>query len=256
MQSNLKKIITILMLGMSFQSQSMIVYDPVAGALNKFAIGQRVTQLINMARELQNQAAMYTETIKSTQNAITGASFNWDNVEGIMNKLGNVIDEGESLAYSAKNIEGDFKQVYPGYGKNKSEKANYQVQYKKWVNTNQDTMKGTLKSLNLSYKDLQNEKKLKEKLQTQAKTAHGQMEASQVANEMAAEEINQLQKLRQILITNASSQAEYQAFAAQKDAAVEESFNSMLQNLETKIPEYKNKVEFGKININHFKGVR
>jgi P-type conjugative transfer protein TrbJ len=90
-------------------------------------------------------------------------------------------------------------------------------------------MNGTLKSLNMSYKDLKEEKKLKNKLATHARSTHGQMEAAQVANEIAAEEVNQLQKLRQILITSTNAQVEYQAFQAQKESSAEESFNKANQ---------------------------
>lgn len=237
-------------------ASAMLVHDPFASLQHKVAIGQRVKQLLNMAQQIKTQAEIYKETLKSTKNTITGTKFNWDNIESTMNQLALVQRDGEALAYSAKDLDNHFQRIYPGYGKKTADKANYQLQYKKWVNTNQDTMKGTLKALNLSYKDLQNEKDLKTKLQKHARTAKGQMEAAQVANEIAAEEVNQLQKLRQIIIANSNAQVEYQAFQAQKDAQLEESYQDMLKNLGKKTGKYKENPAFGKINLNQLKGAR
>jgi P-type conjugative transfer protein TrbJ len=54
-----------------------------------------------------------------------------------------------------------------------------------------------------------------------AETADGRMEALQVANQIAEQEVQQLMKLRELMLADLQSKQTYQASEVQKDAASE-----------------------------------
>jgi P-type conjugative transfer protein TrbJ len=71
------------------------------------------------------------------------------------------------------------------------------------------TLDQLMKSLESSEEDLVNESSNLEKLQRQAQTADGHMQALQAGNQLSAAEVNQLMQIRVIMV------AQYRAIAVQ-----------------------------------------
>src|SRR5262249_3266441 len=68
---------------------------------------------------------------------------------------------------------------------------------------------------------LQNEQTILRALRDMSETAEGRMEALQVGNQIAEQTVEQLMKLRQLMLADLQSKQVYQAQEVQKDAAKE-----------------------------------
>lgn len=220
------------------------VIDALNAKLNLVTSLKTATMVIQQIQQIQNQlqAIKYQAT-----NLKTLSGQNWDNARQSLSQLGNAMQQGKSLAYSASNVDQQFKQRFPGYTGSQGSTSDYSGEYKKWVQTNQDTMNGVMDQINASYEQQSQEEALDQLLAQKAKTPQGRMQALQVGNEIAAEQIAQMQKLKATMMAQANAQAEYYAYQAQKDAAKQQSVDAVVKTSGAAYPQYQGKSQFGLI---------
>ncbi len=244
----LRKVFILIILSSLLIAQSAFAIIPVTDALNaqinmmsylKSAIMviQQVQQIKNQLQSIQYQVSNLKHFSKQ----------DWDNAHQALSQLGNAMQQGNALAYSASNIDQQFKQRFPGYSSGQGGTTNYSGQYKKWVQTNQDTMNGVMDQINASYEQQSREEAVDQLLAQKAKSTQGRMQALQVGNEIAAEQIAQMQKLKATMMAQANAQAEYYAYQAQKDAARQQSVDAVVKTSDASYPQYQNKSQFGLI---------
>ena len=99
----------------------------------------------------------------------------------------------------------------------------------------------------MSYQEQQQEKRRDDILNNDAKSATGRMQAMQINNEIQAEQIAQLEKLKSTMMAQANADAEYHAYQTQKDADRQKSVDSVVQNSDVSYPQYQNNSQFGLI---------
>jgi P-type conjugative transfer protein TrbJ len=135
------------------------------------------------------------------------------------------VQYGNGLAYSMANLDDEFNARFPGYGNANS--TNYAGMYRSWYNTNLDTAHSALKAAGLQYSQLNNDAALVQTLQQQSQNSTTLLETLQVGNSMAAQELAELEKLRQLMLTDITSKATYQAqqaASAQADGDMNDTF--------------------------------
>ena len=196
---------------------------------------KEVTMVQNQLRQLQYEA-------KNLQ-GLSGQQ--WDNTEAALNQLNQAITQRHALVYAMANMDQQFKQHYPGY--HQTATADYSSDYQSWVKTNQATMNGVLDQLQASYQQQQQEQTMDQILADRARHSVGRMQALQVANEIAAEQIAQLQKLKATIMAQANAQAEYYAYQSQKDAVQQQSVDAVIQKSKSQFPKYRENSQFGLI---------
>lgn len=199
---------------------------------------------IDQARQLTAQIQSLQIDLKNIERL---SDQKWDGAQQALNNLGNAIQQGNAIAYSMQNLDAQFKKQFPGYDNPANQTNNYSQTYQKWIQTNQDTMQGVLDQINLSYSQLQDEKAVDDALASRAASPLGQMQALQVANEIAAEQIAQLQKLKATMMAQTNAQAEYYAYQGQKDAVQQQTVDAVVKNANPNFPNYQNNADFGLI---------
>jgi len=219
------------------------VFDMVNARLNLTTSLKTVLISIQQVQQIQNQLQSIAYQTKNLKQ-LSGSD--WDDTQQALNQLSAAIAQGRSLAYSASNIDHQFKTIYPGY-QNQSSGTDYASDYKKWVQTNQDTMKGVMDQLSASYHQQAQEQAMSQRLAQKAQHTEGRMQALQVGNEIAAEQIAQMQKLKATMMAQANAQAEYYAYQAQKDAAMQQSVDAVIKTSDSVYPKYQEKTEFGEV---------
>lgn len=239
--------ISVFLLTMGFCQSSfamMPVIDSLNAELNLMTSLKTATMVIQQIKQIQNQlrAIQYQAT-----NLKTLSGQNWDNARQSLNQLGIAMQQGKSLAYSASNVDQQFKQRFPGYTGSEGGTLDYSGKYKERVQTNQDTMNGVMVQINRTYKQQSQENALDDALAQKAKTSQGRMQALQVGNEIAAEQIAQMQKLKATMMAQANAQAEYYAYQAQKDAVKQQSVDAVVKTSGAAYPQYQAKSQFGLI---------
>ena len=131
-------------------------------------------------------------------------------------QLHSMVQTGQALAYSMANIDGQFRSTFPGYASFSPNQwyRNYQT----WSNRSLDTTLGTLKAAGLQASQMTSEGEVLGQLRMMAETADGRLLALQVSNQIAHEQVDQLMKLRQLMLADLQSKQAYQAMMIQQDA--------------------------------------
>ena len=203
-----------------------IVPQPLAYSQVGFGLGAtEVTQLLNHGQLLMQylrQAEQLTEAIKQTTDMLKNSKILPGQVFGPivsdLNALASVVQGGKALSYSLANLDSQFKTRFPGYGYTGN---GYFTQYRSWSQTSLDTTLGALRAAGLQGQQLQSEQSVLTSLRSMAQSSDGRMEALQVMGQISEQQVQQLMKLRELMMADMSSKQSYQAAMIQKQAAGE-----------------------------------
>lgn len=174
---------------------------------------QLVMQYIRQGQQLANDLNMYADMLKNTR-SVPGYTFGAVTTD--INALATIVQGGQALAYSLGNLDQLFRQTYPGYGYNT---GTFYTQYRNWAQTSLDTTLGTLRAAGLQGQQLQTEQAVINSLRASLQSSTGRLEAMQTVGTIAEQQIEQLMKLRQLMIADMSSKQAYQAAMVQQQAA-------------------------------------
>ena len=115
------------------------------------------------------------------------------------------------------NLDAQFTNRFKGFAG--FTPNNYYNNYQTWSQTSLDTTLGTLQAAGMQGQQLQNEQAVLTGLRTMAQTSDGAMEALQVLGQISEQEVQQLMKLRELMMADMSSKQAYQAAIIQQQAA-------------------------------------
>lgn len=191
----------------------------VAGLATEWTQIANNVQLIN---QYIRQGQQLVEQIKLTLDAVKNAAQLPFQVFGpIMSEissLAGVVQGGRALAYSMANLDAEFASRFRGWGYNA--RAWYK-DYRDWSQTSLDTTLGTLKAAGLQGDQLGSEQAVLDQLRTMAQSSDGRMRALQVSNQIMEQQVQQLMKLRQLMLADLQSKQAFQAAQIQKQATQE-----------------------------------
>ena len=159
-------------------------------------VDNQLTQISQLAEQIENQLKIYQNMLQNTAQL---PSHLWGQVAGDLDRLRNVVDQGQSIAFSMGNADDLLKQRFKSYADlqtNLPNSDNFSSTYETWSNTNRDTIASTLKAANLTAGQFDSEENTMSSLRSMSESADGQMKALQVGHEIAAQQVAQMQKLR------------------------------------------------------------
>jgi len=200
---------------------------PARGADAVFCVncGNELTQLANKV-SLIKQLAQQAEQLKTELNQYSDMLTNSKGMSTQLfgkalqdfETLQNLIQQSKALAFSASDLDQQYTSRYGTYSQYVSQnlKTNqFQDKYAQWSSENADNAKYALKGLGLQASQLQNDQILLEKLQGMASSVEGRNQALQVANMIAAQQVDQTMKLRELMMLQLQTQANF--LATQQD---------------------------------------
>lgn len=203
-----------------------------------------VTSVLNQARQIQNQI----QSIQyQARNLGTVNNYQWQNITGLVQRLDSVTQQGQALSYASSNIDAEFKQKYPNFVNSPQGQENYTQTYQNWSSSTLDTLRGTLDSAGLNANDFQTEQDTLKQLEMQGRTAKGRMQVLQVSSELSAQNVNQLQELKRVIVSQTNAQNAYMAYKVSKDTYNEKSLEKIAGNANATFPHYKNNPKLGEI---------
>ncbi len=188
------------------------------------AIVQLVTQVSLLKKEVEYIAL----ELKNLD------SYHWSNAQPLINRLGDIAAQQNSLAYSAGNLDRKFKEAYPGY----VAPMDYSTQYKNNTNMTLNTLNSVLQSLSFNARDFVGENQRLKFLQQQAQSAQGQTQAIQASAQIASEMVSQMQLLRQTMIAEANSQMAYFATQTQNEGSARAEIEKVIAAGSQNVPRY------------------
>jgi P-type conjugative transfer protein TrbJ len=189
------------------------------------AFATEVTQLLNHAQlvlqytrqgtQLANELRMYADMLKNSR-ALSAHSFGA--IMNDVNTLAAIVQGGQALAYSLGNLDAQFRRTFPGYGYSAGA---YYTQYRDWSRTSMDTTLGTLRAVGLQGQQLQSEQAILSALRSSLASTDGRLEALHALGDISEQQVEQMMKLRQLMLADMSSKQAYQAAVIQQHAASE-----------------------------------
>lgn len=176
---------------------------------------QLISTYIRQGQELQQKILMVADMAKHT------AQLPFQIFGPIMNDIAGlhaIVQNGRALAYSMGNLDAEFRNRFRGFGYNANA---WYTQYRDWSQTSLDTTLGALRAAGLQGQQLSSEQAVLSQLRTMAQGSDGRLKAIEVANQIAEQQVQQLMKLRQLILADLQSKQAYQAAQIQKQASSE-----------------------------------
>jgi len=174
-----------------------------------------VNSYIKQAAQLEKQILMVTDMAKNS--AILPMQV-FGPIMADVEKLSGIVQGGRAIAYSMANLDAEFKNRFKGYGY--TARAWFR-DYRDWSQTSLDTTLGTLRAAGLQGDQLLQEQGVLDRLRSMAESSEGRMKALQVSNQILEQQVEQMMKLRQLILADLQSKQAYQAAQIQKQAAQE-----------------------------------
>jgi P-type conjugative transfer protein TrbJ len=188
-----------------------IVLDPTNLVQNTISALKAIESVINEVQMVANQ-------IKQIENMVQNTS----TYRGVwarealprLIRLGQIIDQEQAIAYAMAGMDRVFRERYPGY----RPVTDWAAAYDQWTRTTLDTLRGSLAAVRLHADDFADEQRRIQTLTALSDSAEGRMQAVQAGNMLAAEQVQQLAKLRQLMMAQINAQNVYMANQTNRDA--------------------------------------
>lgn len=186
---------------------------PARAAVGLFAT--EITQLLNhieLIDQYLQQVQMVGNQLTQIQNMIRNTTVNPSQVFGSvaqdLQTLANAVQGANTLAYSMGNLDAVFTQRFPGY---QAVGTNYGAQYSQWTSTAMATISSTLRGMGLQSSQLQNEQTILNALRIRSENPIGMSDTVAAGNQIAEQQVEQMQKLREMMLLDLQSKQAYQA---------------------------------------------
>ena len=190
----------------------------------------QLTKKLTLIQQLSNQAQQLQNMLLNS-NGLSAQV--WGTTMQDLSQLNTLMQQSKALAYTATNLDSQFAtqySTYPSYLSQEMGASDWKTKYTQWSQQTSDNALFALKGLGLQASQMQNEDTMMQQLQAMAGSAEGHMQAMQVANMMAAQNVDQIQKLRQLIMMQLQMQANYLAVQQDKDAAREANREKLYSN--------------------------
>lgn len=220
-----------------FGASAPLLYAPKAQAFTCVTCAQEWTQIMNnieLVAQYEKQVQQYATQLQELQTAMSqyqnmvtqGLALPdqvWNSVTGDMQKLVSVYQGGKQIAHSLSNIDQQFKQSFAGYGDyvNKLKGGNFDMsqKYEQWATGGFDNARTAIKAAGAQVSMFEGEDQVMSRLLSRSQSAQGRMQAIQVGNEIAAQQVQQMQKLRELIAAQTTLQANWIAQQVDQNAA-------------------------------------
>lgn len=189
-----------------------------------------IAQLANQLRQLKQE----TEYLKLTLKQLSHGQFHWANTHTALQRLEQLTDQTSTVVYDATILDKQFRQAYPGY----QAQENFSKTYKNTINVTLKKLNGVSQALGASAGNFNNENTRLRFLQQQLEQAQGQTQAIQASSQITAENVAQLQLLRQSVLAESQAQISFYATQLQKEASTQAELEKVLKAGATQIQPY------------------
>jgi P-type conjugative transfer protein TrbJ len=198
-------------------------------------INNQITQITQLSEQIQNQLKIYQNMLQNTAQLPNQV---WGQVEGDLNQLRTIVNQGQGIAFSMGNADDLLRQRFKSYADLKTDlpdSASFSSTYQTWSDTNRDTIASTLKAASLTADQFDSEEDTMNQLRSMSQSVDGQMKALQVGHQIAAQQVAQMQKLRGIVSQQTTMMGTWlQSEQTDKDLAQarrEKFFNANVQSI-------------------------
>ncbi len=193
------------------RAYAMIVLDPTNLVQNTISALKAIESVTNEVQMIANQIRQIENMVQNTRTY--GGVWDQEALPRLI-RLGQILDEEQAITYAMAGMDRIFRERYPGY----RPVTDWATAYDQWTRTTLDTLRGALAAVRLHADDFADEQRRIQTLTALSDSAEGRMQAVQAGNMLAAEQIQQLVKLRQLMMAQINAQNVYMANVTNRDA--------------------------------------
>lgn len=180
---------------------------------------------LNTANQLQTQINQYNQMLKQ---GLQLPDSLFSSIKGSLQQVANIYDSTKTLGRNVANFDQQFRQEYKGYSDwlDSTGQASevMPARYDEWAKQGEDNARTALKAAGVNVGTFESEDRALDRAVGRSAGAAGQMQAVQAGNEIAAQNVQQLQKLRDLMATQITMQGNYLAHENERKAA-DDAFN-------------------------------
>lgn len=185
----------------------------------------KVMHDLEYARQILQYAIQVQHLADAIRNTAHGGPMTLTNIANDIGQLANVVQGGRALAYSLGNQDVMFRQTYPGYqpwSPGLPPTASYANKYAIWAETSLATTQGIMRGAGIQGRLLATEQGVISVMRALSATnLLNRNDSINLSGQLAAEQVGQLQKLRELQLQDMTSKAAYQGYVIQHQAAGE-----------------------------------
>ncbi len=188
-----------------------------------FEYVEQVNTALNTAEQLQTQIQQYQNMVSqgtSLPNSMFGS------IAADLENVANIYNRSQALGRQIQDMDSKFNTAFPGFesyvnqAANSAEAPNHD-RYEKWSVQGRDNVKTAMKAADLNTGAFESEDAQLARMVSRSQSAVGRMQAIQAGNEIASQNVQQLQKLRDLLATQINMQGNHMAQQVDRKAASE-----------------------------------
>jgi len=177
-----------------------------------FQYAKDVETALNTAQQLQTQIQQYNNMVQQGMR-LPDRMFN--SVTGSLQQVANVYNNARSLDRNISNLDSKFRQQFPGYDSylqsTGSASSVMPGRYETWSAEGLDNARTAMQAAGMNVSTFADEDSMLSNLVSRSQSAVGRQQAIQAGNEISAQNVQQLQKLRDLLATQITMQGNYMA---------------------------------------------
>lgn len=219
-------------------AKAFVFVDPTNLVQNTIAAQNSVQNLLRQAEIIRMQA----------QNLLSIGKFDVRNLASLMQQIDSLTQQGQSLSYNMRNLDQRFAELFPDYS-NQTAPVDYQSAYKSWNKTSLTTMKNSLQGIGVTLDQLKQEEQLLERLKSQGQSATGRLQVLQVSNEVAIENVKQMQTLKRLVGLQANAQTAFMAQQVSANSQRDREVERLIDSMPTTVEPYHENPNFGLIKV-------
>ncbi|HBP1967280.1 P-type conjugative transfer protein TrbJ [Pseudomonas aeruginosa] len=188
-----------------------------------FEYAEAVNTALNTAEQLSTQIQQY-------QNMVTQGTGLPDSMFGSiaadLKSVVNIYNRSQALGRQIQNMDAQFNTAFPGFESYLNQAANSaevpaRDRYQKWSEQGRDNVRTALEAASVNTSTFESEDAQLDRMVARSQSAVGRMQAIQAGNEIASQNVQQLQKLRDLLATQINMQGNFMAQQGDRKAASE-----------------------------------
>jgi len=170
---------------------------------------KEVETALNTARQLQQHENVIKQGA-NPPNSLFGS------ITGDLRKVTDLYSEAQSLDRGVQNMEAQFNAQFPGYQSYLKSagtvgSATAADRYQKWLDDGRDNVRAAMKVAGVNTGSFESEDEQLVRMVSRSQTAAGRMQSIRVGSDVAAQNVQQLQKLRDLLAILITMQDHYMA---------------------------------------------
>jgi len=191
----------------------------------------QVEAAMQRAEQLKYAIDQYNRMLKNAKRL-----GNWDRqgAQAALLELNTIAKQGEAIAYSTADLDERFRSAYQGfehYRSNPRDGESWQTYadlYRDWASHGQDSIRGALRAAGLQAHQFRTETAQVRQIEQQLMSAEGTQQALQAGSLIASHQVSQLQKLRQLLMSQVQIQGNYSAVQLDRQALEDATLQRLL----------------------------